>query len=68
MIADHPSLGTGQGMGIPIAALVVLGWVAIFATQIYGVRHRSRDLIVPISAVSVAMLAILHSLVADPGL
>jgi hypothetical protein len=50
-------------MGIPIAVLVVLAWVAIFVTLIYGVRHRNRDLIVPISALAVAMLAILHSLV-----
>jgi O-antigen ligase len=62
-IAHNTLLEVAADMGIPIAALVVVGWVAIFVTLIRGVRHRHRDLIVPISALAVAMLAILHSLV-----
>jgi O-antigen ligase len=62
-IAHNTLLEIAADMGIPIAVLVVLAWVAIFVTLIYGVRHRNRDLVVPISALAVAMLAILHSLV-----
>ena len=62
-IAHNTLLETAADMGIPMAALVAFGWVAIFVTLIYGVRHRNRDLIAPISALAVAMLAILHSLV-----
>jgi hypothetical protein len=62
-IAHNTLLEIAADMGVPIAALVALGWGAIFVTLTYGVRHRNRDLIVPISALVVAMLAILHSLV-----
>jgi hypothetical protein len=62
-IAHNTLLEIAADMGVPIAALVALGWVTILVTLICGVRHRSRDLIVPISALAVAMLATLHSLV-----
>lgn len=62
-IAHNTPLEIAADMGIPLAVFVVLGWVAIFATLIHGVRHRNRDLILPISALAVAMLAVLHSLV-----
>jgi O-antigen ligase len=42
-IAHNTLLEIGADMGIPIAVLVALAWVAIFITLIYGVRHsRSR--------------------------
>jgi O-antigen ligase len=62
-IAHNTLLEIAADMGIPIAALVALAWIAIFATLIYGVRHRNRDVIIPTSALAVAMLAVLHSLI-----
>jgi hypothetical protein len=62
-IADHPWLGTGQGTFAAAYPAYRSSEVTILVTLICGVRHRSRDLIVPISALAVAMLATLHSLV-----
>jgi hypothetical protein len=50
-------------MGIPIAALVVVAWLVIFGVLVHGVRVRRRDLIIPIAALAVAMIAVLHSLI-----
>src|SRR3984893_16737050 len=48
---------------MPIAALVVVAWLAIFATLLRGVRLRRRGIIVPAAALAVALLAVLHSLI-----
>ena len=51
-------------MGVPIAAVVVLAWIVIFAVLIRGAGHpRRRGLIVPVAGLSVAILAVLHSLI-----
>lgn len=50
-------------MGVPIAVLVVAAWLIIFAVLIRGVYVRRRGLIVPVAALSVALLAVLHSLI-----
>ena len=50
-------------MGIPIAALVDLGWAIIFAMLIHGVIVRKRGVIFPLAALTVALVAVLHSLV-----
>jgi O-antigen ligase len=50
-------------MGMPLAILVAVGWIVIFAVLIHGIRARRRDLLIPISAFTVAMVAVLHSLV-----
>jgi hypothetical protein len=61
--AHNTLLELAADMGVPLAALVVLGWILIVAVLIHGVRGRRQDLIVPVSALSVALLAVLHSLV-----
>ena len=50
-------------MGVPLAFLVAIGWLAIFVVLIHGIRVRKRDLLIPISAFTVAMIAVLHSLI-----
>jgi O-antigen ligase len=61
--AHNTLMELAADMGVPLAALVALGWILIFAVLIHGVRNRRRDLIVPVSALSVGILAALHSLV-----
>ena len=50
-------------MGLPFAALVVVGWTMILALLVRGIVTRRRDLIIPVAALSTAILAVLHSLI-----
>ena len=43
--------------------LVVIAWVVIFAVLIHDARVRRRDLIIPIAALAVGLVAVLHSLI-----
>jgi len=61
--AHNTLLELAADMGIPLAALVGLGWILIFAVLIHGVCVRRRDLLIPVSALAVATLGVLHSLV-----
>jgi O-antigen ligase len=49
--------------GVPLAALVITGWAGAFAVMAFGLRRRKRDHLVIIGALTVAGLAILHSLI-----
>jgi O-antigen ligase len=62
-LAHNTLLEIAAEMGIPIAALVALAWIVIFAVLLRGTFVRRRDLIVPVAALAVAMLAVLHSLI-----
>lgn len=62
-IAHNSLLEIAADMGLPIAILVVIAWIVVFAVLVHGVKVRRHDLIVPVAALSVALLAILHSLV-----
>jgi O-antigen ligase len=62
-LAHNTLLEVAADMGLPIAALVVVAWLVIFAVLIRGALIRRRDLIVPVAALSVGLLAVLHSLV-----
>ena len=62
-VAHNTLLEIAADMGIPIAALVIVGWAIIFATLIHGVIARNRGIIFPVAALTVALLAVLHSLV-----
>jgi O-antigen ligase len=65
-IWDHAHdtlLELASDMGAPLAILVAVGWLAIFAVLLHGIRVRRRDLLIPISAFAVAMVAVLHSLI-----
>jgi O-antigen ligase len=61
--AHNTLLELAADIGVPLAVFVTLGWILIFAVLIHGVRVRRRDILIPISALAVAILAILHSLV-----
>lgn len=62
-LAHNTLLEIAAEMGLPIAALVVVAWLVVFAVLIRGVLVRRRALIVPVAALCVALLAVLHSLI-----
>jgi O-antigen ligase len=49
--------------GLPLASIVVIGWMMAFGVLAHGLRTRRRDRIIPAAALSVGLLAALHSLV-----
>jgi O-antigen ligase len=61
--AHNTLLEIAAEAGLPLASLVVIGWMIAFAVLVHGVRNRRRDRIVPAAALSVALLAVLHSMV-----
>jgi O-antigen ligase len=62
-VAHNTLLEIAADMGIPIATLVIVGWAIIFATLIHGVLARKRGIIFPVAALTVALLAVSHSLI-----
>lgn len=62
-MAHNTLLEIAADMGIPIAALVAGVWVIIFAVLVHGLSIHRRGFLAPVAALSVAVLAILHSLV-----
>lgn len=49
--------------GLPLTLLIGFAWVLVLAALVWGIRVRHRDLIVPTAAISMAAVALLHSLV-----
>jgi len=62
-IAHNTLLEIAADMGVPIGALVAIAWIVIFVVLVHGARVRRRDLIIPVAALAVGMLAVLHSLI-----
>jgi O-antigen ligase len=62
-IAHNTLLEIAADMGVPIAALVVVAWLVVFAVLIRGALIRRRGLVVPVAALAIAILAVLHSLI-----
>ena len=62
-MAHNTLLETAADMGIPIAALVGIVWIVIFAVLIRGTLVRRRGLLAPVAALAVASLSVLHSLI-----
>jgi O-antigen ligase len=61
--AHSTLLEIAADVGLPLAGLVGVGWVIVFVVLVRGVRVRRRDLIVPAGGLSVAILAVSHSLI-----
>jgi O-antigen ligase len=53
-------------LGIPLAAAVVIGCIAILFLLASGVHARRRDRFIPLAAFSVALIAFLHSCIDFP--
>jgi O-antigen ligase len=62
-LAHNTLLEIAAEMGLPIAALVLVAWIVIFSVLIRGLFVRRRDLIFPVVALAVAVLAVLHSII-----
>jgi hypothetical protein len=61
--AHSTLLEIGAEAGLPLACIVVIGWAIAFGVLAHGVRARRRDRIIPAAALSVGLLASLHSLI-----
>jgi O-antigen ligase len=61
--ANSTVLELAAEAGLPLASIVVIGWMIAFGVLAHGVRTRRRDRIIPAAALSVGLLAALHSLV-----
>ncbi len=62
-IGRNTPLEIAAELGIPLAMLIVLAWAGVIATLIHGVRARKRDRIIPLAALSVSLIAVLHSMI-----
>jgi O-antigen ligase len=61
--ANSTALELAAEAGLPLASMVVIGWMIAFGVLAHGVRTRRRDRIIPAAALSVGLLAALHALV-----
>jgi O-antigen ligase len=61
--AHNTLLEIAADMGVPLAGLVGVLWIVIFAVLFRGALVRKRGLITPVAALAVASLAVLHSLI-----
>jgi O-antigen ligase len=61
--AHNTLLEIAAELGIPLAILVVTGWIIAFAVLIHGAFTRRRSLITPVAGLCVGGLGVLHSLV-----
>jgi O-antigen ligase len=60
-IAHNTPLELASDLGLPLAGAVYLGWLIMFAILATGVRKRRRDTIIPLAALAVGLIAVLHS-------
>jgi len=61
--AHSTPLELASDLGLPLAGLIGLAWLIVLGVLIRGVRIRHRDLIVPVAALTVAILGLAHSLI-----
>jgi len=61
--AHSTPLELASDLGLPLAGLVVLAWVLVLGLLIRGVRTRRRDLLIPVGALTVAILSLAHSVI-----
>jgi O-antigen ligase len=61
--AHNTLLEIASDMGVPLAALIVIGWLVVLVVLIRGVRAQRAGPIVPLAALCITILALLHSLV-----
>jgi O-antigen ligase len=62
-LAHSTPLELVADLGIPLAAAIGLGWILILALLIRAATRRRRDGIVPLAALAVALIGLLHSMV-----
>jgi O-antigen ligase len=62
-IAHNTPLELASEVGLPLAGTVYVAWVIIFCVLVHGIRSRQRDMIIPLAAFSVSIIANLHSFI-----
>jgi O-antigen ligase len=63
-LAHSTPLELAADVGVPLATVIGAGWILILALLIRAVRRRRRDgIVVPLAALSVALIGLLHSMV-----
>src|SRR5262249_38612207 len=60
-IAHSTPLELASEMGIPLALLVATAWIAALIILLRGASRRRRSVTVPLSALAVSLIALLHS-------
>jgi len=60
-IAHNTPLELASDLGLPLAGAVYLGWLILFVILVTGIRKRRRDTIIPLAALLVGLIAVLHS-------
>lgn len=61
--AHNTHLEFASEMGIPLTVIVALAWIVALIILARGLRVRRREMVVPLSALAVALIALLHSMV-----
>ena len=62
-LAHSTPLELAADVGVPLAAAIGVGWMLLLAFLFRAALHRRRDAIVPLAALSVALIGLLHSMV-----
>jgi O-antigen ligase len=60
-IAHSTPLELASEMGIPLALIVATAWMVAIAILSFGVSGRRRHIVVPLSSLGTALIALLHS-------
>ncbi len=59
--AHSTPLELASDLGVPLASLITVAWLIVLGVLVRGVLIRRRDLAIPVGALSVATLSIVHS-------
>jgi O-antigen ligase len=59
--AHDTPLEIASDMGLPFLVVVTAAWIALVLKLVQGIRVRRRDVFVPIAALTVALVSLLHS-------
>ena len=62
-LAHSTPLELAADLGLPLATVIGLAWIVILGVLIRGALRRRRDGIVPLAALAVALIGLLHSMV-----
>jgi hypothetical protein len=60
-VAHSTPLELAAELGIPLALVIVVSWIVILLVLIRGTRRSRRDTVVPLAALAVSLIALLHS-------
>ena len=60
-LAHSTPLELAAELGIPLALLIAAGWIVAILVLFRGTRRSRRDTVVPLAALAVSLIALLHS-------